>query len=66
MSAVPEHFMHDNHERRGSGAREEPRRAPPGSEEENDSLATFWQWFALAVLLFAWIAEATMCADRGF
>jgi hypothetical protein len=20
----------------------------------------------LAVLLFAWIAEATMCADRGF
>jgi hypothetical protein len=41
---------------------------PSGVENEGgeDSLATFWQWFAVAVLLFAWIAEATMCADRGF
>jgi len=27
---------------------------------------TFWQWFAVCVLLFCWIAEATMCAERGF
>ena len=26
----------------------------------------FWLWFALGVLLFCWIAEATMCAERGF
>lgn len=38
--------------------------------EENDegdgSFATLGQWFALTVLLLAWIAEATMCAERGF
>ena len=34
--------------------------------EDDDSRATFWHWFALAALLFAWIAEATMCAERGF
>jgi hypothetical protein len=27
---------------------------------------TFWQWFAVGVLLFCWVAEATMCAMRGF
>ena len=31
-----------------------------------ESHATFWHWFALGVLLFCWIAEATMCAERGF
>jgi hypothetical protein len=36
------------------------------STEETDSQATFWHWFAIAALLFAWIAEATMCAERGF
>jgi hypothetical protein len=34
--------------------------------EENDSEGMFWPWFALGALLFAWIAEATMCAERGF
>ena len=53
MSALPEHFMNENRE-------------PEDEGEGEDSLATFWQWFALAVLLLAWIAEATMCADRGF
>jgi hypothetical protein len=70
MSAVPEHFMSHNHDHRRPETRPETREEPPpateGSGDENDSLATFWQWFALAVLLFAWIAEATMCADRGF
>jgi hypothetical protein len=41
--------------------REEPRHS---AEEQPQSV--FWQWFALAVLLFAWVAEATMCAERGF
>ena len=35
-------------------------------EDHDDSRATFWHWFALTVLLLAWIVEATMCADRGF
>jgi hypothetical protein len=29
-------------------------------------LQKFWHWFALGALVFCWIAEATMCADRGF
>jgi hypothetical protein len=39
---------------------------PRDSASEQDSASTFWHWFALAVLLLAWIAEATMCAERGF
>jgi hypothetical protein len=41
-------------------------RDPLESAQESESEATFWHWFALAALLFAWIAEATMCAERGF
>jgi len=33
-------------------------------QEEDQSI--FWVWFALGVLIFCWIAEATMCAERGF
>ena len=33
-------------------------------EEEGQSV--FWVWFALGVLIFCWVAEATMCAERGF
>jgi hypothetical protein len=52
---------------RGCYMNEKPEPREPGEHESQDeSMATFWQWFALAVLLFAWIAEATMCADRGF
>ena len=47
---------------RESSDRDEPRDAT----KENDAEATFWHWFAIAALLFAWIAEATMCAERGF
>jgi len=36
------------------------------SAPEEESQSSFWHWFALAVLLFCWIAEASMCADRGF
>ena len=24
------------------------------------------QWFAIGVLVFCWLAEASMCAERGF
>lgn len=54
MSAVPEIFMNEKPETRDSEKR------------ESDPMATFWHWFALGALLFAWIAEATMCAERGF
>ena len=64
MSAVPGHFMNENREPREPDAHVDLQSS--GNEPESDSLATFWHWFALAVLLFAWIAEATMCADRGF
>ena len=53
MSAVPDS---------GARMRDEPR----DSSAEEPSQSVFWQWFALAVLLVAWIAEATMCAERGF
>jgi hypothetical protein len=26
----------------------------------------FWPWLAIGVLVFCWVAEATMCAERGF
>jgi hypothetical protein len=38
----------------------------PAPESEDHSLQVFWQWFAIGVLVFCWIAEASMCADRGF
>jgi hypothetical protein len=35
---------------------------PPAEKAEQK----FWHWFAIGVLLFCWIAEATLCAQRGF
>jgi hypothetical protein len=32
----------------------------------DDQSASFWPWFAIGLLLFCWIAEASMCAERGF
>jgi len=40
--------------------------AASGSHGEQEGQSIFWVWFALGVLLFCWIAEATMCAERGF
>lgn len=34
--------------------------------DDDHGLQTFWQWFAVGVLLLCWIAEATLCAERGF
>lgn len=44
----------------------ERRRKRHGERRQPDWLQKFWPWFALAALLFCWIAEATMCAERGF
>lgn len=35
-------------------------------ESAEESHSSFWAWFAIGALLFGWIAEATMCAERGF
>lgn len=61
MSAVPGHFMREPPESR-SPTRDEPRDSTSGEQSES----AFWHWFAIAVLVFAWIAEASMCAERGF
>jgi hypothetical protein len=59
VSAVPEDFMHPPPE---SGDAHTPRREPATDTPEQK----FWHWFAIGVLLFCWVAEATLCADRGF
>ena len=62
MSAVPEDFM-----RPGVDLRNRERTRTARDHEEADTAAQkFWLWFALATLVFCWIAEATMCAERGF
>jgi hypothetical protein len=55
MSAVPEEFMRDPG----------PKRDRPADETQESSHSA-WQWIAVVVLLLCWIAEATMCAERGF
>jgi hypothetical protein len=37
-----------------------PRLPEPATEDRSDQ--TFWQWFAIGVLVFCWLAEATMYA----
>jgi hypothetical protein len=48
----------------------EQRREAQGSqnqdEADDETHSPFWHWFAFGVLMFCWIAEASMCADRGF
>jgi hypothetical protein len=61
MSAVPSHFMNDS-----SDARTARVGSKPDCHESEDGQSSFWVWFAVGVLIFCWIAEATMCAERGF
>jgi len=61
VSAAPEWFM-ENPPPSGRGKRRDP--APDPAED--DSQSAFWLWFAIGVLMFCWIAEASMCAVRGF
>ena len=56
MSAIPQDFM-----------RQRKRPTERVERHDDDTRAQkFWLWFALAALVFCWIAEATMCAARGF
>jgi hypothetical protein len=41
-----------------------PDRTESASVEE--PTASLWQWIAVGLLLVCWVAEASMCADRGF
>lgn len=54
MSAIPEDCLRPGRDR----ARHRQDADTPAQK--------FWLWFALAALVFGWIAEATMCAERGF
>lgn len=33
--------------------------------EPEDSGGTFWQWFAIGVLIGCWLAEAAWCLETG-
>ena len=61
MSAVPEEFMRDLPK-----PRDPERAAETRHRQDERDLQTFWQWFAVGVLVFCWVAEATLCAQRGF
>ena len=52
MNAAPEYFK--------------KRDDAPATATEEEETSSFWAWFALGVLMFCWIAEASMCAERGF
>lgn len=62
MSAVPEDFMRDPAKDRDPGREEEA--AQTGAEQE--TRAGIWQWLFIGVLLACWLAEATLCAARGY
>jgi len=40
--------------------------ARPGSTAKEPALQSLWQWLAIGVLVCCWIAEASLCAERGF
>jgi hypothetical protein len=61
MSAIPEDLMRPDRHRAGV-----PGRPARDGDEVDTPGQKFWLWFALAALVFCWIAEATMCAQRGF
>ena len=62
MSAVPEDFVRSLPDIRIH----EPKRPVHERNDADARLQKFWQWFAVVALLFCWIAEATLCAERGF
>jgi len=64
MSAVPEHFMREPPAPRARLSLVERRAEKP--ETEDRPVQTFWHWFALGVLFFCWIAEASLGAQSGF
>jgi hypothetical protein len=36
----------------------------PTTDDERGS--PLWHWLAIGILVICWIAEASMCAERGF
>jgi hypothetical protein len=34
--------------------------------DDGGRVQTLWHWIAVGTLLFCWIAEASMCGQRGF
>lgn len=69
MSAVPQDFMHAPVRLRAARRIETRPPAPPAASPADAgerAEQTFWQWFAVGVLFFCWVAEATLCAERGF
>ena len=44
--------------------RTEERRAE--QDDGGDRIDSLWQWVAVGTLIFCWIAEATLCGQRGF
>ena len=65
MSAAPEYFMNEPPESSEPDQRAPQRRDRKRSDSEEPQ-QMFWHWFAIGVLAFCWIAEASMCAERGF
>jgi hypothetical protein len=59
VSAVPEVFRRELPKPRA------PHRAAQSRDDER-AMQTFWPWLAVGVLVFCWVAEATLCAQRGF
>jgi hypothetical protein len=59
VSAVPEAFMRDP-------PKPQDRAQQHRAAEEESARETFWQWFAVGVLLLCWVAEATLCTQSGF
>jgi hypothetical protein len=53
VSRAPDHCGHEPREPSAAGQAEIPAQSP-------------WQWVAVGLLVLCWIAEAVMCADRGF
>jgi hypothetical protein len=35
-------------------------------EEPRESTQSLWGWVAVGILVICWIAEAALCAARGF
>jgi hypothetical protein len=53
VNRVPHCFERESHE-------------PSDAESPEDPTQSAWHWFAVGLLVFCWVAEASMCADRGF
>lgn len=47
-----------------AGTRIEERR--DAEDDDGDRIQSLWQWIAVGTLLFCWIAEASLCGQRGF